>query len=260
MNLSISNIAWSKKEEFDVISILKKNNIFNIEIALTKINENWKITKQDLIDYKKIYSDFNIYSIQSLNYNTEYNLFDNNLKFKNHIKFTIDCAEILNSKILIFGSPKNRRINNNMSYSDAEDIFINTMIEIGDHCKKNEIYFCIEPNSKQYNCNFITNSYEAVQIINKINHKNIGLHLDAACMHMENDFGLNEKNIFEKIKHFHISEPFLNNFSNTKVNHELYSKFLKDFKYIKSIEMKYDELRAINNITNAIDFAKKVYS
>lgn len=80
-NLSISNIAWTSELDKDIINILKDENISKIEIALTKINNSWNITKEDLKNFKNKYIDFEIYSIQSLNYNSEFNLFKNNKDF-----------------------------------------------------------------------------------------------------------------------------------------------------------------------------------
>jgi sugar phosphate isomerase/epimerase len=245
----------------DIINILKEEDISKIEIALTKINNSWNITKKEIKNFKNKFSNFEIYSIQSLNYNSEYNLFKNNKEFLKHIHFVINCAEDLESKILIFGSPKNRFLPTEISAIDGEKIFIETMENIGEKCKKSEILFCIEPNSKKYNCNYITNSTEAIDLIKKINHKNICLHLDAACMYMENDFNFNKKESDLFLKHFHISEPYLNNFSNVKCNHKLFSDKLKEinYNYTKSIEMKYDEKNWKENIINSIKFSKANY-
>ena len=259
-NLSISNIAWTEKEEKNVVELLKKEDITKIEIALTKINGTWKITKDDLLNFKNKFKNFEIYSIQSLNYGTSYNLFLENSEFLKHIYFVIDCASILGSKILVFGSPKNRYITSNEKNIN-DNIFIDTMIKIGEKCKQSDIVFCIEPNSKLYSCNYITNSSEAFDILSKINHPNVKLHLDSACMHMESDFNIKNSDVNSLLNHYHISEPYLSNFFNPECNHNYYSKSLFDTNYqkVKSIEMKYDENNCLNNISNAIFFAKRAY-
>ena len=80
-------------------------NIYNIYGRKIK-NSNWEIKNKLCI--KDFSNGIYYLKIQSLNYNTNYNLFENNLEFKSHIKFVIDCAEDLEAKILVFGSPKNR--------------------------------------------------------------------------------------------------------------------------------------------------------
>ena len=142
-----------------------------------------------------------------------------------------------------------------------DNIFIDTMIKIGEKCKQSDIVFCIEPNSKLYSCNYITNSSEAFDILSKINHPNVKLHLDSACMHMESDFNIKNSDVNSLLNHYHISEPYLSNFFNPECNHNYYSKSLFDTNYqkVKSIEMKYDENNCLNNISNAIFFAKRAY-
>jgi hypothetical protein len=78
---------------------------------------------------------------------------------------------------------------------------------------------------------------------------------------MEDDYNISNPEIFGLLKHYHISEPFLNNFLNTKCNHKLYSDNLKkyNYNYVKSIEMKYDEKNYKENIINSIEFAKNTY-
>jgi len=258
MNLSISNIAWNNLDS-DIIKILKENNISNIEVALTKINGSWNIKKEDLLEYKKKLDTIKIYSIQSINYGTAYNLFDNNKEFLKHIYFVLECAKELGSKIIVFGSPKNRFCN--LKKDDADNIFVETMEKIGSVCKKDDIYFCIEPNAEIYGCNYITNSFDGLSILKKINNKNIRLHLDAACMHLSDDYGLENTEIQNYVEHFHVSEPYLSNFDEPKDSHIYYSNILNKINYNKNIciEMKYDDILFKKNIINAINFTKNIY-
>ena len=245
--LSISNIAW---DNFDLIyPILKKYNIEEIEIAPTKINGSWSISDEDIYCFKKQLKDVTIYSMQSLNYNSPYNVFIQTNEFVEHIKNVIILGSKLGAKVLVFGSPKARFLSDEKS----EDIFLNVLHTIGDFCKKYDIKFCIEPNAKVYGCNFITSSIEAIKIIEKINHSHIGLHLDTACMTLENDF------ISYKPYHFHVSEPYLSNFENPLCNHVGFSDSLKKIGYKNklTIEMKNT---SIDNIEKAILFATKTYS
>ena len=258
MNLSISNIAWNVLDS-DIIKILKENNISNIEVALTKINESWNIKKEDLLQYKKKLDTISVYSIQSINYGTTYNLFDNNKEFLKHIYFVLECAKELESKVIVFGSPKNRFCN--IKKNDADNIFIETMNKIGSICEKYDMYFCIEPNAEIYGCNYITNSFDALSILKKIDNKNIRLHLDAACMHLSDDFGLENTEIQNYMEHFHVSEPYLFNFDDPKDSHIRYSNILKKINYKKNIciEMKCDNDLFKKNIINAINFANNTY-
>lgn len=244
--LSISNIAW---ENFDLIyPIVKKYGIEEIEVAPTKINGTWNILDEDIYSFKKNLKDISIYSMQSLNYNSPFNVFIQTNEFVEHIKNVIIISKKLGAKVLVFGSPKARFLPEGKS----EDIFLNALHIIGDCCKQHDIKFCLEPNAKVYGCNFITSSIEAMKIIQKLNHSHICLHLDSACMTLENDF------ISYKPYHFHISEPYLYNFEKPLCNHVDFSDSLKRIGYKNklTIEMKNT---SIENIEKAILFAIETY-
>lgn len=258
----ISNIAWENNEETTIFEYLNRESIFEIEIAITKYFDGWNFNIKDLYELRDYFKKYNIsvYSIQSIFYGLDYNLFINNDLFLMHISKIIEYAKILNAKRIVFGSPKNRFLINNDYTAIYKDIFIDTLNNINIMCNGLDLKFCIEPNSKKYGCNFITNSDELYHILKNINHKNIKMHLDSACMHLESDSPSNIEKYGTLLEHFHISEPYLNNFEKSEVNHELYSFYLKNIKYNKvmSIEMKSSN-NNINSIIRAVNFSKINY-
>jgi sugar phosphate isomerase/epimerase len=262
--ISISNIAW--KDPFDnlVLDILKKFNIKNIEIAITKINGTWDISTGELNSFMTFYkkNEINIYSAQSINYKNDSNLFYENKSFLKHIYKAIEICGFLGIKKIVFGSPKNRLKKPNDKDTNFDGIFIDTMINISEKCNIYDIIFCIEPNSTKYNCNYIVNSIECLNIINVINKNNIKIHLDSACMHMENDYNLNHYDVLKNLEHYHISSPFLGNIHDNKdVEHNIYSNILNNFGYkkAKTIEMVCSGEDYLKQIEDSIIFAKKIY-
>jgi sugar phosphate isomerase/epimerase len=260
-NIIISNIAWERQEEIGVFDILKKMSIKQIEIAITKYFQTWDIDKSDILSLKEYFqkNNISIYSFQSIMYGLNYNLFDNNDLFIKHIEKIIEFAKILNTKKIIFGSPKNRIISGN--YEQKIDIFLNSMKKINNMCSGHDISFCIEPNSKVYGCNFIINSKELLGLLILLNEKNIKMHLDTACMHLEDDKPSNIENYKDFLDHFHISEPYLGNMNGPIIRHNDFSFFLKKINYDKylSIEMKSGE-NNVDTIKNAINFVRETYS
>jgi sugar phosphate isomerase/epimerase len=256
--LIISNISWEPSQDKDIFEILKSESIFSIEIAISKYFKNWNISYQDIVSLKGYFdkNNISIYSLQSIFYNLDFNVFKENKLFSNHLFSILKYCEILGVKRIVFGAPKNRIIGRN----DEKSIFIETMQKISPICKEIDVVFCIEPNSKKYGCNFITNSLELNNILGEINSPNISMHLDTACMFLENDDPSNISLYSDKLEHFHISEPYLNNFEKIEIEHNIYSSFLKKIKYKKmlSIEMKLFP-ENIPLIKNSIKFAKEKY-
>lgn len=262
--ISISNIAWENPFDKNVINILKKYNIENIEIAITKINGTWDIKPSELDNFLLFYKKekINIYSAQSINYKNNDNIFYENNQFLKHIFNVIEICGYLGVKKIVFGSPKNRLKKEDRSFLDYDAIFSDTMIKISEKCNMYDIIFCIEPNSKKYNCNYINNSKECLDIINIINKENIKIHLDSACMHMENDFFMENKDILKNLEHYHISSPFLADLSvKNEVNHDLYSNILKKYKYnkMKTIEMICNKDNYLKSIEKSIIFSIDKY-
>lgn len=212
MNLSVSNIAWKRQYTQNALHILKKYNINSIDVAPTLLNENLEnINTQEQLaffDEKKI----KLTGMQSLLFACPgVSLFDGVLE-KNtiihHLKKVFKIANNLKIKNLVFGSPKNRFISdlNDFSLDNAVNIFS----EISDIAKDYNCTICFEPNPKEYNCNFITNTLDAINFIKTVNHKNFKLNLDISTVILNNET-LEDilKDGIDLIEHIHVSSPYL---------------------------------------------------
>ena len=182
--------------------------------------------------------------MQSLFYPHKENIFD----LFDYLKKLIDIAYHLGVKILVFGSPKNRNFLKNIDFLIVYNFFekVNSLL-----INKN-IYLCIEPVAIKYGCEFLSNSYEAVDFIKKLSLSNIKLHLDlCTCIESnENIFELLKSNL-DIIYHIHFSIPdfdFL--YKNIYVNlYYLYKEINTIYKHRISIEIN-------KNCTNIIDIFK----
>ena len=164
MKLAISNIAWDPKNRIKIYKLLKKENFRAIEIApklLLFDEKNFlkpskKNYKKKIFELKKF--NLKIISMQSLLYDSQNcDLFKGERNRKNFIaRMTkvINLAGILKIPNLVFGSPKNRVIPQNMDYASAEKLAIKVFRKLGKIAKKNNTYISIESNPKAYGTNF----------------------------------------------------------------------------------------------------------
>ena len=171
------------------------------------------------------------------------------IEIEAYFKKLIDIAEYIGIQIIVFGSPKNRSVR----CIEDEHIIFNFFIQIGDYCENKNVFVCIEPNAKEYGCNFLYNTPDTVRFINKINKKNIKLHLDTACMYLENEDILDTiiKNL-DIVRHIHFSVPNLASLSSFgAINFAyLYNEIYKiAYAYKISIEM---INQAVENIRKSI--------
>lgn len=247
MELSISNLTWEVNEDEAVKDILISLNVNNIEIALTKIWSNPLDAKEAEIKKYREYWDangINIVALQSLLFGRpDLEMFSDTTKRQEMLEYLSKIIELgagLGAKAFVFGSPKNRLVGE-LNYSKAMEIAIEFFYKLGEKAHMHNTVFCIEPNPKVYNCDFITTTEEGINLVKEVNHPGFGLHLDAAGMTLSNE------NIEESIErsasyltHFHISEPQLNMVQNGQVDHKTFSRLLKEINYANyiSIEMK----------------------
>ena len=130
MKLSISNIAWDTLNDEKIYSMMEKYGFKGLEIAPTKVMgenpyeklEEAKIWKEEI---KKKYN-LEISSMQSIWFGKTENLFDSKKEEKvlmDYTKKAIDFANVIECKNLVFGSPKNRNINEGKSSKNEKEFF-----------------------------------------------------------------------------------------------------------------------------------------
>ena len=252
--LIISNLSWKHNNNLDMIYKLKDYGINSLEIAPYK----YFGSSIDNIDINSITNNVNIYSFQSILYPLNKNIFhsdDDRLDIKNCLYKMIDVAIKLNVKILVFGSPKNRK-RNNLSYDNALEIAISFFKEIGDYAYANNVILCIEPNAKIYGCDFITNSIEGRELVLKVNSDGFKLHLDVGCMFLENEDILECITLnLDILKHIHFSAPELKSLLyNRQLDYnKLYQEIIKIYDGKIAIEMlNCDDHEVMRNVRNCL--------
>ena len=254
MKLSISNIAWNREENNSALRILKKYNIGAIDVAPTLLSDSIeKLTDKKVEKIKEHYESnkIKLVGMQSLLYGfPEISLFDGE-KERNRIRMQLlkifRIAKLLGIKKLIFGSPKNRFVRD--FNQNIEEIALRFFSEIADLSEKNDICICFEANPKQYGCNFITDTFEAVNFAKKLNHPNFKINLDTSTIILNNN---NFKEVFEYAKkyiaHIHVSSPHIKDILN--INHQEILEAIKLIKYKGFISLEMKPNITDNNLKN----------
>ena len=247
MKLSVSNIAWNIEEEQEIFDILLSNGVTGIEVAPTKIWPEWKGAdrKQALITKQNYQNQgFVIPALQAILFaKPEMKVFGEShsqIELLAHLERVASLASVLGAEIMVFGSPKNRD-SGDLSLEQAFVSGADFFQRAGAVCAKSNVKLCLEPNPSVYSCNFMTRWYEVFEMVKEVSHPGISLHLDTACIHLEGDDVVDAiYSCADHIKHFHITEPNLGDFSKPELNHAAIGKALKDIAYDGwlSIEMR----------------------
>lgn len=269
MKLSISNIAWNTEEDQFIIPLLKNMGIHEIEIAPTKFWE--RPLDASVSDYERLKLDWEnkgvlFIAMQSLLFGqNHFNIFSNHdvrQQMLDYLKGIITLAGKLGVQSLVFGSPKNR-LAGELAETERMDIAVPFFFELGSFAAQENTTLCIEANPKGYGCDFITNTEEAISLVQKVNHPGFQLHLDAGAMELNNEdvYSTIEK-AMPYLKHFHISEPYLNLVGTGQTKHKEMAGVLKTLGYKNwvSIEMKSGLSSSnIQSVEKALAFALKTY-
>lgn len=271
MNIAISNIAWNKEEDREIAKILQKYKISGIEIAPTKIwQDPLSANDNQIKEYQKYWlnNGINIIAMQSLLFgHPELTIFDSKKtreKTINYISRIVHLSSSLGSKVMVFGSPKNRLVNG-LNYDKALEIACDFFYKIAEICRGHQIFFCIEPNPKEYGADFILNTNEAIKLVKTVNHPYFRLHLDTSTMTINRELYEDSiENGLSLLRHFHVSEPYLEPIKEEIVDHKKIASILKKLNYNNekwvSIEM-----LSLNNGSNpkrvnkALELVTKIY-
>jgi sugar phosphate isomerase/epimerase len=269
MKIAISNIAWTESEDDDCLNILAEQGITGLEIAPRKLFPRLGQTDpEEIARYREKLAarSLQLIAMQGLLFGQpELTLFaDKNRRQQTarYLKEMIDFGQRLGAKILVFGSPGNRRLGD-LSLRQAQDIARDFFRDIGDYAAAHALSFCIEPNARVYQCDFIQTVPEALELIAEVDSPGFGLHVDAAVMALSGeDVAATIQLAAGQIRHFHISEPFLGLITQNQTGHERFAQALSQIGYDQwlSIEMKSGVLPSnIAAVQNSLAFVKACY-
>ncbi|MBQ4824475.1 sugar phosphate isomerase/epimerase [Leisingera sp. HS039] len=222
MTYAVSNIAWTPEERKDAYTILQKFGVAGLEIApgLFFYNAsdpfNPSEAEADAVLSEIRDAGLTLVSMQSLLFGAEgVKLFGSDQersRFFDGMSRAITLAGRFAIPNLVFGSPKQRIIPDDMAIEDAQAMAIDTFRRLGDLSAKARTCISIEANPAAYGTNFLTEAGAAAEFVAAVDHPAIRLILDVGAMHLNDQFDTVARMIGENIdclNHVHISEPFL---------------------------------------------------
>lgn len=271
MELTVSNIAWTKGEEAAVAEKLRDLGVRRIEIAPTKTWEDpTKVSAEEAMQYVEWWKDYGITvsAFQSMLYaRPDLKVFKSEGmrdELVEYMKSFLELAGVMGAEKLVFGSPKNRQ-RGELELEKASEIAHDLFARLGGVAAVNNVVLCLEPNAPQYNCDFITTASEGAALVRSVNSEGFKLHLDTACMALAGD-SIDEsiRENADILEHFHISAPMLDQVEEREdVDYRAAALALQDITYSKlvSIEMRPgEEGTNVKRVEKAVTFVKSTFS
>jgi len=213
MKISISNLAWGKTSLLEAVKIVENVGLSGIEIAPTALWPNlYSVTPLEIKRTREILLDsgLRVSGIQSLLYgHPEFQLFDKSTwpELRKHIEIILEIAENLETKVAVFGSPKNR-VKGRLKKAEADLIaaeFFSTLLPV---LERSDVVLTLEPNAPEYGADYLTSYAEVQELSDLIGSLRVAPQIDTGCMWM---VGEDLCQAFESRipHHIHISNPNL---------------------------------------------------
>lgn len=258
MKFCISNLAWDIKDESKILNLIKDKIKFleySPSLLIKDINSKNEIKKVKQIWKRRKIS---LYSMQSILYNVNNSyIFGSKiqrLNFYHEVKKKIILANKLNSKVIVFGSPKNK-ITFGKRNDELDKLALDMFKKISLISKKYKIIFCIEANPKIYGSKYLTHTLDAIKFAKIINNRYFKVNLDLGTI-ISNNEDVNDliKNNLKYFAHAQISSPKLKNLIKYKKKIRDFLKILSNYKYnnVISIETLKKDKNNLNYIKNII--------
>ena len=268
VEIAVSNIAWDPIIDDAVIEMLQSAKISKIEIAPRASFDNIdQITTADIDKYHEKWTKKGIETIamQALLFGTSgFNIFAEESVQSDMITY-LDKVAMLSQNIgssrLVFGSPKNRRLNG-LDIEEGKRLYTRFFNKLGDVGAKRNCIFCIEPNPIEYGADFMTDSESTSKVVRELNHPNIMMQFDSGAMIMNREeFDKTIDKNFPLYGHFHLSMPHLKPINKIIELSQLADMLMKkNSKLDLSIEMKkVDQNAQLDQLAESIRIAKNLF-
>lgn len=218
MRCGWSNLAWDPTTDDEaVFAWMRDNNLTSLELAPGKIFSDFSaVTQPQAQEYRKKAEDFGltITAFQALLFGKNHLqvLGDNAIRqeLREHLQCLFRLAAWLGAGVLVFGSPKNRIIPQDMDTREAWESAVSFFRTIGQDAAREGVTLVMEANPPEYGGNFLHTTAQAMELVQTVDHPGLGLHLDMGGMILsgENPVDMPEE-IFSLARHVHLSAPFL---------------------------------------------------
>lgn len=226
MKLSVSNIGFRGLTIEEFGPTLQEHEINAVEISLSESFGSLdlaEISAKKYLDELRRY-ELQVSGIQSLLYGKNHLQFlrvDDWIELENHLKRIIRVASMLNTSVLVLGSPKNR-LKGDLSNQEAYDLLEEFLSRLIPTLQENQVRISIEPNAAFYGADLLKNYADVIEFCTQVDSPWVVPQIDTGCLELE-DNDLKTCMDLRLPSHIHLSAPGLG----TILGNETIPRFIK---------------------------------
>jgi sugar phosphate isomerase/epimerase len=252
MKFALCNEMFEGRPMAEVCSIASRLGYHGIEIAPFTLGDSAENISASLRkETKRIISDSGLETVglhwlfagpKGLHITT----MDNKIwgRTRDYLSCLLDLCSDIGGKVLVLGSPKQRSIQPGQTCEQAEKRACDLLESVLEKARELDLTICIEPLSP-VETNFINTVAQGMEIVRKINHPNLKIHLDikAMCSEQKPVPDIIRSVKAEDIGHFHVNDPNLYGPGMGNVDYAPIAQAIRDIGWDKwlSVEVfKYD--------------------
>jgi len=222
MKLAVSNIAFAPEDRLAAYAMLRRRGIEGLEIApgllFADARDPFAPSDAECAEALAPIADagLQLVSMQSLLFGVQgAELFgdaDARARFRDGMERAIALAGRLAIPAIVFGSPRQRIVPDDMAMADALDRARAEFAHLGAAAASAGTCILIEANPAAYGTNFLNSIDQAAAFVARVDHPGIGLILDVGSLHLNAEFDRIDtiaSRHAAAIRHVHVSEPDL---------------------------------------------------
>ncbi|TWF57157.1 sugar phosphate isomerase/epimerase family protein [Neorhizobium alkalisoli] len=268
MKLAISNLAFP--DELDAVKCrtLFDSGVRGVEVAPTRLGDWSSLTEFRLGDFRSMLADQGlcIPSLQAILFNVaDAHLLKEEGQFQamvDHIHRVSDIASILGAQVLVFGAPK-QRIRGDLAEDAAFQLGVERFTALAKACSEHAVTIGLEPVPAVYGGDFLPTWQDVQAMVEAVASDHLAVHLDTGCVALGGgDIGQAIAATRGNLRHFHIAEPNLGNFTSPSESHAVAAEELYRTAYNGwlAIEILGKTDKSWDDAAEAIAFAKDCYA
>lgn len=216
MKLAISNLAWEPAHEPEAAELMASRGVRGVEIAATR---RWPdpllASDAELAEYRRNWAarGIEVVSLQALLYGrSDLVLFGSAEARRATVEYLVGLLRVakgLGASVLVFGAAAQRR-RGTLPLAEAQTIARDVFAELGAAAARQGAAFCLEALPALLGCDFITDTTQALALVEDVASPGFALNFDTACLRLAGeDFSARYEVCRDAVRHVHLSEPEL---------------------------------------------------